>query len=196
MFGRKQVQKLMRVVRTPYGDMSEPTFRAWEGVNRLFNQVADIVDAPDDRSTWEPEDYEIERDLLRSTIKKLAVQHEHVKFLCSVMAHYAKQTKDAVKTGKWNPTDVTSRLKVATPAGTRAAIVPLSDGLFLIGEMDENTPDNYSSADIGSAMEARANKALRGRINFGDRSPWTTELGACPCQDGVARPERQRRLIK
>ena len=63
-------------------------------------------------------------------------------------------------------TAISSDLLVETSDGTRAAVMPLSAGLYIVGEMPENVVKSATSAEVSDAITSEVLDALAGKEGF------------------------------
>ena len=63
-------------------------------------------------------------------------------------------------------TAISGDLLVETSDGMRAAVMPLSEGLYIVGEMPENVVQTVTSAEVRDAITSEALDALAGRDSF------------------------------
>jgi hypothetical protein len=171
------------MIRTPFGWVPRAVFGIWYSTNRLFQRVSHDAQIPtQDRRYWSRAEYEREREQLRGWVKRLVEKVIELKRMAKDLqcqiddAAFELDQEDirevavtpftsVVDEGAfgamgWDTTPITPNLRTQTSPNVRAAVVQLSRGLFLIGEVPSHVAASNDSRDIRDYMERMAATAL------------------------------------
>lgn len=173
------------MIRTPFGWVPRAVFGIWLSTNRLFQRISHDAQIPtQDRQQWSRWEYEREREQLRGWVKRLVEKVIDLKRMakdlqCQIDEAAFELDQEDVVTREvtptpfrsasdeeafgamvWSTTPITTNLRVQTSSNVRAAVVQLSRGLFLVGEVPSNVAESNDSRDIRDYMERTAEHVL------------------------------------
>ena len=123
----------------------------------LYARIYDDLDLPVDRIEWDADDYEDEREEIARRLVGVSAK-------MGAMGAVLRQRRGE---------KLTDTLRVSASGGSRAIVVPLESGVFLVAEAPSVLLRRGTPEQVRDAMEDHAAAALQGRPYS---YPWTEAL--------------------
>lgn len=123
----------------------------------LYARIDDDLDLPVDRIEWDADDYEDEREEIARRLVGVSAK-------MGAMGAVLRQRRGE---------KLTDTLRVVASGGSRAIVVPLESGVFLVAEAPSVLLRRSTPEQVRDTMEDHAAAALQGRPY---PYPWTEAL--------------------